>query len=71
MKITVFLVLALLLGKAEHNQATCPSAVAVLNYIENQIISEHVMRLMHRVNEAHIGFFTMSSSFVDLFKRIH
>lgn len=57
MKITVFLVLTLLLGKTEHKQATCTSAVAVLNYIENKIISEHLMRLMHRVNEAHIGFF--------------
>lgn len=53
----LFLVLTLLLGKAEHKQATFTSAVAVLNYIENEIISEHLMRLIHRVNEAHIGFF--------------
>lgn len=70
-KITTFLVLTLFLGKAEPKQVTCTSAMAVLNYIENKITSEHLMRLMHRVNESHLGFYTMSSSFVDLFKLVH
>lgn len=71
MKITMFLVLTLLLGEGEPKQVICTSAMAVLNYIENKIISEHLMRLIRRVNELHIGFYTMSSSFVDLFKLVH
>lgn len=70
MKITTFPVLTLFLGKAEPKQVTCTSAMDVLNSIENKLTSGHSMRLMHRVNEPHIGFYTMSSSFVDLFKLV-